>query len=162
MAQSISKSEYKTAENNIAVEYKSAKAKCGSLAGNANDICVEEAKGKRKVAKAELEARYKPSKKADYEVRVAKAEAEYAVAKEKCDDKAGNDKDVCLKKRKPPWRVPNRRPRHNLLARRQTRQLRRSPLRRARRRKKRAAKRARTRRLKSVTRIMPWRRKNAM
>jgi len=87
-------------ERNIAAEYKSAKAKCGSLAGNAKDICVEEAKGKRKVAKAELEARYKPSKKMDYEVSVAKAAVEYAVAKEKCDDKAGNDKDVCVKEAK--------------------------------------------------------------
>ena len=56
---------------------------------------MAEAKGKEKVAKAELEAQYKPSKEASYEVTVAKAEADYAVAKERCDDKAGNDKDVC-------------------------------------------------------------------
>jgi uncharacterized protein YjbJ (UPF0337 family) len=96
MAQGMSRDEYKAEEKNIKAEYSSAKDQCGSLAGNAKDIC----KGKKKVAEAELDARYKPSKKADYEVSVAKAEAEYAVADEKCDDKGGNDKDVCVKEAK--------------------------------------------------------------
>ena len=61
---------------------------------------MAEAKGKEKVAKAELEARNKPSDKARYAVSIAKAEADYAVAKEKCDDKAGNDKTVCVKEAK--------------------------------------------------------------
>ena len=30
-------------------------------------------------------------------MRIARAEADYAVAREKCDDKAGNEKDVCIK-----------------------------------------------------------------
>ncbi|MHB1359654.1 MAG: hypothetical protein ACYCWC_08755 [Rhodocyclaceae bacterium] len=68
--------------------------------GNPKDICVADAKGKEKVAKAELEAGYKPSNKATYEVSVAKAEADYAVAKERCDDLAGNAKDVCVKEAK--------------------------------------------------------------
>jgi hypothetical protein len=100
MAQNMSKSEYKAAHKHIVAEYTSDKAHCGSLAGNARDICIAEAKGKEKVAKAELEARYKPSKKTRYDVRVAKAEADYAVAREKCDDKAGNAKDVCVKEAK--------------------------------------------------------------
>jgi hypothetical protein len=33
-------------------------------------------------------------------VLVAKAEAAYAVGKERCDDKAGNAKDVCVKEAK--------------------------------------------------------------
>jgi hypothetical protein len=33
-------------------------------------------------------------------VMVAKAEAAYVVAKEKCDDQAGNAKDVCVKEAK--------------------------------------------------------------
>jgi hypothetical protein len=100
MAQNMSKSEYAAVEKNIEVEYKSAKANCASFAGNAQDICMAVAKRTKKVAKAELDARYKPSKKADYKVSVAKAEADYAVAKEKCDDHAGNVKDVCLKEAK--------------------------------------------------------------
>ncbi|MHB1590340.1 MAG: hypothetical protein ACYCTW_02225 [Sulfuricella sp.] len=39
---------------------------------------------------------FKPSKKADYEVSVAKAEADYAVDKEKCDALADDAKDSCV------------------------------------------------------------------
>ena len=58
---------------------------------------MAEAKGKEKVAKVELKTRYKPSRKSDYEISVAKAEADYAVAKEKCDDRAGKIKNACVK-----------------------------------------------------------------
>lgn len=100
IAQNMSKDDYKAGKDRIAAEYKSAKAACDSLSGNPKDICVADAKGKEKVAKAELEAGYKPSNKATYEVSVAKAEADYAVAKERCDDLAGNAKDVCVKEAK--------------------------------------------------------------
>jgi hypothetical protein len=100
MAQSISKIDYKASQEKIEANYKSAKAGCESLSGNANDICVADAKGKEKVAMAELEAGYKPSPKAQYNVRIAIAEANYAVANERCDDQAGNAKDVCVKEAK--------------------------------------------------------------
>ena len=58
---------------------------------------MAEAKGAHSIAKAELEARQNNTPKAQYNVRVAKAEAAYAVAKEKWDDLAGNAKDVCVK-----------------------------------------------------------------
>ena len=97
MADSMPK-EYQSGKDSIAAEYKSAKAACGSLSGNANDICKAAAGGTEKVAKAELEARYRPSEDASYNVRVARADADYAVASERCDDKAGNVKDVCVKR----------------------------------------------------------------
>ncbi|MBT9505426.1 hypothetical protein [Rhodoferax sp.] len=100
MAQGISKSEYKTGKDTISADYKAAKTGCATLSGNTKDVCVLEAKGKEKIAKAELQASYKPSVKNAYEVRVAKADATYAVAKEKCDDLAGNAKDVCVKEAK--------------------------------------------------------------
>lgn len=96
MAQSMSKDDYKAGKDQIEAEYKSAKAGCASLSGNPNDICVATAKGNEKVARAELEASYKPSRKARYQARVALADADYAVAKERCDDLAGNPKDVCM------------------------------------------------------------------
>lgn len=99
-AEPISKSEYETTQKRIEADYKAAKAACGSLSGNANDICKAEAKGKSNIAEAELEATYKPSLDNIYKARVAKADASYAVAKQKCDDKSGNDKDVCLKEAK--------------------------------------------------------------
>lgn len=100
MAQNMSKDEHKSSDKNIVTEYKSAKGNCGSFSGNAKDICIAEAKGKEKVEKAELEASYRPSRQARYDVSVAKAEADYAVARERCDDSAGNVKDVCVKEAK--------------------------------------------------------------
>ena len=99
-AQAMSKDEYKAGRDKIAAEYKSAKAGCDSLSANAKDVCMAEARGKQKVAKAELDARNKPGDKTRYAVSVARAEADYAVAKGKCDDKAGNDKKVCVKEAK--------------------------------------------------------------
>jgi hypothetical protein len=99
-AQTMGNADYKAAKDQISADYKAAKASCDSMSGNAKDICVEEAKGKEKVAKAELE--YKHSgKPADMnKVAIAKAEADYDVAKERCDDKSGNDKEVCRKEAK--------------------------------------------------------------
>lgn len=100
IAQNMSKDEHEAAEKSIVAQYKLDKEKCESLTGNAEDICVADAKGKEKVAKAELEAKFKPSKEATYKVSVAKAEANYDGAKEKCKDKKGNDHEVCEKEAK--------------------------------------------------------------
>jgi hypothetical protein len=99
-AASVTKTDYNAAKTRIAAEYKTDKTGCASLAGNAKDVCVEQAKGKQKVALAELEYSYTGKPADQTKVRVAKAEADYAVAKEKCDDLAGNPKDVCVKEAK--------------------------------------------------------------
>lgn len=99
-AQAMTKEENKATEEKIEAEYKAADKACNTFSGNAKDICVLEAKGKEKVAKAQLNAAYKPSAKAHRAVLDTKAEAAYAVAKERCDDLAGNPKDVCLKEAK--------------------------------------------------------------
>jgi hypothetical protein len=99
-AANMSKDEYKAAKSQITDTYKSDKDGCASLAGNAKDICVEEAKGKQKVALADLEFRYSGKTSDQNKLWVAKADAAYDVAKEKCDDLAGNPKDVCVKEAK--------------------------------------------------------------
>jgi len=96
-AESMSKEQYKSEMTRIKGEYESAKQRCDTLSGNAKDVCVAEAKGQEKVAKADLEAHQKNTEKARTDARVAKAEADYDVAKERCDDKSGNEKDVCVK-----------------------------------------------------------------
>src|SRR3970040_946367 len=100
MAQNMSKNDYKTGMDSIAAEYKFDKTSWECLSGNANDVCMAKAKGKEKVAKADLEARNKNTNQARYEALVTKAEADYSVVKEKCDDHADNVKDVCLKQAK--------------------------------------------------------------
>ena len=100
MAQNVTKSEYKAGKDRVSAEYKTAETACASLSGNAKYFCVADAKGKDKVALADLEASYKPTEKNYYEVRAAKAEADYGVAKEDCDDLRGTSKDVCVKEAK--------------------------------------------------------------
>lgn len=76
---------------------------CATAAAVSRLLCFltyRKKKGKEKVARAELEASYKPSDKTRHAVGIAKAEADYAVAMEKCDDKAGNDKKLCVKEAK--------------------------------------------------------------
>lgn len=97
MSAAMSKDSYKTALKNIDAVFKADKDKCKSYSGNANDICMAEARGRQKVAKADAEADYQGTTKSRMEARVARADADFAIAKEKCDDFAGNPKDVCRK-----------------------------------------------------------------
>jgi len=99
-AASMNKADYNAARTRISADYKTQRSACASQTANAKDICVEEASAKQKVARAELEYGYS-GKPADLtKVKVAKAESAYAVAKEKCDDLAGNAKDVCVEEAK--------------------------------------------------------------
>lgn len=68
---------------------------CGMLAGNAKDICEKEADGRKWVDAAEFAAKQEPSAQHTYDLRIAKADAEISVAKERCDDLSGNPEDVC-------------------------------------------------------------------
>jgi len=99
-AQMMSKEARDQAIKNAEAQYKTDKAACDALKANAKDICMEEAKGKEKVAKAEAAAGYENTPKARENLRLARADATYEVAKEKCDDLAGNAKDVCVKEAK--------------------------------------------------------------
>jgi hypothetical protein len=99
-AQAMSSADFSVNKSRIEAEYKTGKKSCASLAGNAKDICLAEIKGKEAVALSELEHSYKPTLDTQYKVRVAKGEAVYEVAKQKCDDLSGNPKDVCMKEAK--------------------------------------------------------------
>jgi hypothetical protein len=85
------------AVRNAETQYKMDKDACSSRSGNAKDICLAEANGKEKVAKADAEAGYKNTPKTREDARVTRIEATYNVAKEKCDALSGNTKDVCVK-----------------------------------------------------------------
>ena len=99
-AATMAKPDYQAGKTRISADYKADKAACASLSANAKDICIQEAKAKEKVARAELEFGYTAKPKDQNKILVAKAESTYAVAKEKCDDIKGNDKDVCVKQAK--------------------------------------------------------------
>ena len=96
----MTKAEFEAQKERVDATYDVARRKCDTYSGNAKDICMAEAKGRDRIARMELEERYKNSPKARYNVRMARAEAEYDVAKEKCDDRAGPKKELCLKEAK--------------------------------------------------------------
>lgn len=96
-AANLSKEEHAAAKTRIEADYKAARDACKSLSGNAKDVCVEEAKGNEKVQRAELDLRMSATADNREKLAKARAEAAYEVAEEKCDDLAGNPKDVCIK-----------------------------------------------------------------
>jgi hypothetical protein len=100
LAEGMTKTQYQAAEQGLTADFKAGKASCDQLSGNAKDICVAEAKGREKVAKAELEVQYQPTPKHRNDLLVARADAAYMVAIERCDDLSGNAKDVCVKEAK--------------------------------------------------------------
>lgn len=76
--------------------YDVAKTRCKSLTGNDKDVCIKEAKSTRIAALADAKADLKVSG-IRKEAAEDKMDAEYKVAKEKCDGLAGEAKDGCLK-----------------------------------------------------------------
>lgn len=95
-ATNFSRDTYQGAKAEIKAGYKADKAGCAKLANNAKDVCIEQAKAGEKVALAQLEANYTGKPDDEAKLRKAMYEGRYAVAKEKCDDMKGNDKDVCV------------------------------------------------------------------
>ena len=92
--------ELKAGRDKIAADYKADRAACDALKENAKDVCVEEAKGKEKIAKAELDQKIRPSDSGQRKVAEARVEVAYSIAKEKCDDQKGYAKSVCMKQAK--------------------------------------------------------------
>jgi hypothetical protein len=96
----LTKDGYAEARKNSDAQYKIDREACSSRSGNARDICVAEAKAKNDVARAEAAVAYENTPATRENARVARARAAYDVAIEKCDDLAGNPKDVCVKEAK--------------------------------------------------------------
>lgn len=96
-AAELTKQDYNAARKRIAAEYQAEREKCGSRYGNAADMCIARAHGARDVAKAELQAEYKPSPRTNYDAAIARSKAAYANAKEECDEQRGVAKKACMK-----------------------------------------------------------------
>ena len=97
---SMTKEGYAQAKKDADAQYKVDKQACATLSGNAKDICMAEAKGKEDIARAEAAASYEGTPKTRENARIAHADAAYKLSIEKCDDLAGNPKDVCVKEAK--------------------------------------------------------------
>ena len=123
-AVAMSPIEYDAAQEQIQTNYEAAMAACNRLidsthdndivgrtadpdstrmaeiafhgSANAKGICTEEATGKRNVALAELEYRRSGARDDRVKLEVAKADAAYDVAKQKCDEMSPNAGSTCI------------------------------------------------------------------
>lgn len=99
-AATMAKTDYNTQKTQIKADYKVDKVACDKFTKNEKDVCEKKAEGKEKVALAELEMNYTGKPKDATKLAMVKADTAYETAKEMCDDKSGNDKDVCVKEAK--------------------------------------------------------------
>jgi hypothetical protein len=97
----MSKDAYKAEKERIKAAYKADDdRRCKSLSGNAKDICHAETSARLKISLAELDARNENTHKARETAMVVRADAIHAVDVQKCDDLAGQKKDVCRQEAK--------------------------------------------------------------
>jgi hypothetical protein len=94
-ASSVVRDEYRLDHEKAQAAYRLELASCRKLQGNPRDVCKVDARGHFQVAKAEIDARYKESPSNQDRVKLAKADAAYRLALEKCGDLSGNARDVC-------------------------------------------------------------------
>jgi len=99
-AATMNHADYTSAKDRIEADFKADKSACANYSGNQKDVCQEQAKAKEKIAKAELEYNYTGKASDMNKVATTRADANYAVAKEMCDDKGSNAKDVCVSEAK--------------------------------------------------------------
>jgi osmotically-inducible protein OsmY len=87
---------YQNVTKKAAADYKVATATCTAMTGNSKSICMEEAKAARAHAEADAIAQYNNTAKGRAKARTNVANADFALAKAKCADMTGIDKDNCI------------------------------------------------------------------
>ncbi len=87
---------YKNVTQKAAADYKLALEACKDMSGNAKTVCMEEAKATRARTEADAVAQYNNTTAGRAKARAAVADADFSVAKAKCNDAAGAEKDSCL------------------------------------------------------------------
>ena len=87
---------YRNATQKAAADYRDAIAKCDAMSGNGKDVCVAEAKLARTESETKALSKYSISPASREKARTNLAEAEFTLAKARCDGKNGADKDECM------------------------------------------------------------------
>ncbi|KQZ43471.1 BON domain-containing protein [Duganella sp. Root1480D1] len=95
VAQAADNDAYKAAKDKAESDYKVAKDNCKSLKGNAEDICKDEAKVAEARAILDATRQHQNNAKDVDKAQRKLADAEYDLAKERCDDMSGSAKSAC-------------------------------------------------------------------
>jgi hypothetical protein len=91
------KAAYENAQGSREVGLRAATKRCDAMTGNAKDICVAEARRRASRPSKTPRPRTRARRRRAPTPSPRIAEANYKVAKERCDDRTGNDRDVCIK-----------------------------------------------------------------
>jgi hyperosmotically inducible protein len=87
---------YRNVTQKAAADYKAAVAKCTSMSGTDKEVCTAEAHTARVHAEADALAKYNSTADGRTKAATRVADADFALAKARCDAKSGADKDDCL------------------------------------------------------------------
>ena len=98
-AEKAQKADYNAVVAKADADYKAAKEACNAKQGNDKDVCLKQAQANHDKVVADAKATRK-SNDAVASARDTKMEAQYKVAKEKCDSLSGDAKDACVKQAK--------------------------------------------------------------
>jgi hypothetical protein len=89
--------DYSAAKRAIEGDVRGTLVKCRDLEGQANDICKAEARADERIRKADLEADYRGTVAAAADAKLARAKAQFDVARAKCGGEHGDGKISCLR-----------------------------------------------------------------
>ena len=89
--------DYGEAKRVIEADSRQAIGKCRDEDAPARDVCKAQARAEERVRKADLEARYRGTVAAAAEAKLARAKAQYEIARAKCGNERGEDKLSCLR-----------------------------------------------------------------
>jgi hypothetical protein len=92
----MSRADYSVAKEAIEGETRISFARCRDVEGTARDECKAEVRAEERIRKADLDARYRGTVAAAADARLARAKAQYDLAKVKCSSYAGEQESGCL------------------------------------------------------------------
>ena len=87
---------YRNLTQKAETEYRAAAAKCDAKSGNDKDICMAEARLARTRTEADALSKYHNTAAGRARAHINVADAEYDLAKARCDAKTGAEKDSCM------------------------------------------------------------------
>ena len=93
----MSPADYSAAKKGIESQTRTAFAGCRDMDGQAKDVCKAKARADERIRKADLDAQYRGTVAAAADARLARAKAQYDVAKARCSDQHGEAKLSCLR-----------------------------------------------------------------
>src|SRR5436853_3591524 len=82
----MSLADYLARKKQLSAEYRSVQVACSANPSSDREICLAEAMGKDRVAKADLEVAYRSTPRTRFEASEARAEARFWLARERCVD----------------------------------------------------------------------------